>query len=75
MIAATVPNYQEVIDKFCDDVLSGERVAGEWEIAAVKRYKHDLDHAHERGFYFDFEAPGAVHRRRCRTETAMGAQP
>lgn len=42
-----------VVDRYMADVLSGARIAGRLEIAAVQRHMNDLKHGRERGIYFD----------------------
>ena len=34
--------YHEMMEKYCDDVLSGKIAAGVYTIKAIKRYKNDL---------------------------------
>lgn len=43
------------LNDYCDDVLTGRRVAGRQQIAAVERFKRDLKRAQEPGcpYYFD----------------------
>lgn len=41
--------------QYADMVLSGEVVAGPYVRNACKRFIHDLEHAHERGLWFDEE--------------------
>lgn len=44
--------------QYADDVLSGREIAGPHVRNACKRLLHDLEHAHERGLWFDEEAAG-----------------
>lgn len=44
--------------KYADDVLAGREIAGPHVRNACKRLLHDLEHAHERGLWFDEEAAG-----------------
>lgn len=44
--------------QYADDVISGREVAGPHVRNACKRLLHDLEHAHERGLWFDEEAAG-----------------
>lgn len=44
--------------KYADDVLAGREIAGPHVRNACKRLIHDLEHAHERGLWFDEEAAG-----------------
>jgi phage terminase large subunit-like protein len=48
---------------YCDGVLSGEIVAGRYVRLAVQRHQHDLEHAGERGLYFD----ETIAQRACKT--------
>lgn len=52
--------YKQKALSYVDRVLSGERVAGELEILAVKRYLDDVENATEKGFYFDEKAAKLV---------------
>jgi phage terminase large subunit-like protein len=38
-----------------EDIASGKIIVGPWIRKAIERHKRDLEHAHERGFYFDPE--------------------
>src|ERR1700728_3638650 len=38
-----------------EDIASGKIIVGSWIRKAIERHKRDLEHAHERGFYFDPE--------------------
>ena len=38
---------------YCEAILSGEIIAGRYVELAVRRYLDDIEHAHERGLYFD----------------------
>lgn len=40
-------------EQYVDDVLSGKQVACTWIVKACKRHRHDLQHGHERGLWFD----------------------
>ena len=53
MSKARIKEYEEKALKYIERVITGERIAGELEIAAVKRHLTDLDNAVEMGFYFD----------------------
>lgn len=44
------------IQRYIDDVLSGQRTAGRLERLAVLRHMNDLEDAGNRGFYFDEDA-------------------
>lgn len=44
------------VEQYVDDVLSGKKVAGKSEIAAVKRYVNDKKRALDCGFYLDTKA-------------------
>lgn len=44
--------------QYADDVLAGNEIAGPHVRNACKRFLHDLDHAGERGLWFDEEAAG-----------------
>lgn len=44
--------------QYADMVLSGEVLAGPHVRNSCKRFLHDLEHAHERGLYFDEDAAG-----------------
>lgn len=44
--------------QYADDVLAGREIAGPHVRNACKRLLHDLEHAHERGLWFDEEAAG-----------------
>lgn len=46
-------------ERWCDDVLAGRVVAGELVRLAVQRHRDDLEHAAERGLWFDVEAADA----------------
>ena len=43
-------------EQYARDVINGEIVASKWVRLACERHVHDLEHAHERGFFFDPEA-------------------
>ena len=49
---AKAPNYRNMVKQYVNDVLSGRRVAGKLEIAAVERYQSDLQKK-DSGFFFD----------------------
>lgn len=44
--------------QYADDVLAGNEIAGPHVRNACKRFLHDLEHAGERGLWFDEEAAG-----------------
>ncbi len=48
--------YLKKMQKYIDDVLSGERNAGELERLAVQRHLDDLKYSVERGIYWDERA-------------------
>ena len=52
--------YKRKALSYVDRVMSGERIAGELEILAVKRYLDDVENAVEKGFYFDEKAAKMV---------------
>jgi len=43
-------------EQYAQDVINGKIVACKWVRLACERHVHDLEYAHERGFYFDPEA-------------------
>jgi phage terminase large subunit-like protein len=43
-------------EQYAQDVINGKIVACKWVRLACERHVHDLEHAHERGFYFDAAA-------------------
>lgn len=43
-------------EQYARDVINGKIVASKWVRLACERHLHDLEHAHERGFFFDPEA-------------------
>lgn len=43
-------------EQYARDVIEGKIIASKWVRLACERHVHDLEHAHERGFYFDPEA-------------------
>ena len=45
-----------IVEQYVQDVLSGKRVAGKTEIAAVQRYLKDKKTALDKGFYLDSKA-------------------
>lgn len=53
MIALKKKTNKQLVQKYIKDVLTGKRIAGKKEIAAVKRHVNDLKHARKRGFRFD----------------------
>jgi len=48
-------NHAACVGSYCDAILSGEIIAGRYVELAVRRYLDDIEHAHERGLYFDAE--------------------
>ena len=46
-------NHAACVGSYCDAILSGEIIAGRYVELAARRYLDDLEHAHERGLYFD----------------------
>lgn len=40
-------------EQYVDDVLSGKQVSCTWIVKACRRHRHDLQHGHERGLWFD----------------------
>ena len=46
-------NHAACVGSYCDAILSGEIIAGRYVELAVRRYLDDIEHAHERGLYFD----------------------
>lgn len=60
MIATKKKTNKQLVDKYIKDVLSGKRVAGKYEIAAVKRHLADLKNARKRGFRFDAKLASAA---------------
>ena len=48
-------NHAACGGSYCEAILSGEIIAGRYVELAVRRYLDDLEHAHERGLYFDAE--------------------
>ena len=46
-------NAAQIVDRFCDDTLTGKRPAGELQIAAVRRYRADLKTQYKSGWHFD----------------------
>lgn len=48
-------NHADCVQAYCDGVLSGEIVAGRYVKLAVQRHIDDLQHAADRGLYFDAE--------------------
>lgn len=49
-------NYKRIVDKFCNDVLSGKEIAGNLEKLSVKRYLSDIKSGDKRGIWFDQHA-------------------
>lgn len=49
-------------EQYAQDVINGKITACKWVRLACERHVHDLQHAHERGFYFDKEAAEYVIR-------------
>ena len=48
--------YIKKMNKYVDDVLSGERKAGRLEIKTVERHVNDLKYAVEKGIFWDERA-------------------
>ena len=48
-------NHAACVGSYCEVILSGEIIAGRYVELAVRRYLDDIEHAHERGLYFDAE--------------------
>ena len=48
-------NHADCVGNYCEAILSGEIIAGRYVELAVRRYLDDIEHAHERGLYFDDE--------------------
>ena len=46
---------RRVVTRYCDSVLSGDRLAGKAEIAAIKRHRLDLETCADRGLVFDWD--------------------
>ena len=44
--------YHEIMNEYCDDVLSGKIAAGVYTIKAIKRYINDLKREKEESFDF-----------------------
>lgn len=51
---------EAIVNRYIDDVLSGQIPACEYLKLAVKRHLDDLEHGHERGLHFDPEAAQTV---------------
>ena len=51
--------YHEIMNKYCDDVLSGKIAAGVYTIKAIKRYKNDLKREKEASFDFFYSQKDA----------------
>lgn len=51
---------QVIVDQYIEDVLSGRILACEYVKLAVKRHLDDIEHASDRGLYFDPEAAQRV---------------
>lgn len=45
-----------IVSQYIDEVLSGRIVACKWVKLACQRQLDDLEHGHERGLYFDYDA-------------------
>ena len=58
IICMSPRNHADCVDNYCDAILSQEIIAGRYVELAVKRHLDDLEHAHERGLYFDAEIAG-----------------
>lgn len=56
-------DHAECVAAYCDGVLSGEIITGRYVRLAVQRHLSDLQHAHERGLYFDAEIADRALRR------------
>ena len=48
-------NHAACVGSYCNAILSGEIIAGRYVGLAIRRCLDDLEHAHERGLYFDAE--------------------
>ena len=48
-------NHAACVGSYCEAILSGDIIAGRYVQLAVRRYLDDIEHAHERGLYFDAE--------------------
>jgi len=53
MIATDPPKPKDNVAAYCDAVTRGDIVASKLVKLAVQRHLADLEHAHERGYYFD----------------------
>lgn len=53
MITAPDPRPKTTVAAYVQSVLAGDIVASRWVKAACKRYLDDLEHAGDRGYYFD----------------------
>ena len=47
-------NYKEILDKYVDDILNGNIVAGIYTIKAVKRFKKDLRRSKDADYLFEY---------------------
>ena len=68
-------NHAACVGSYCDAILSGEIIAGRYVELAVRRYLDDLDHAHERGLYFDEVTPGLKELRRLLKSPCGDCEP
>lgn len=48
-----IRDYRKIVDKYVNDVISGEKTCGKLQIYAVKRFQHDIDNSKEKGIYLD----------------------
>ena len=70
-------DYRQRVNDYMDAVLSGERMAGHYEIAAVQRHLRDLEKQRTEGFPYWFDEDEGVKRcnffyrlRHCKGEWA-----
>ncbi|MHC4877586.1 MAG: terminase large subunit [Planctomycetota bacterium] len=49
----TLRQLERDVERYCDDVLSGKRIAGKAERLAIERHRRDLKAAGKRGYVFD----------------------
>ena len=63
--------HSQCVEAYCAAVLAGEIVAGRYVRLAVERHLDDLEHAAERGLYFDAE----IARRRSSANAQGGGAP
>ena len=52
---SVLTGHRREIEAYCDSVLDGKVITGTLERAAVERYRDDLIHAGDRGFYMDWD--------------------